>query len=164
MADSIKMDVSGLSDLAAALRALGADLSGQYLRGSVMAGANGMKKRVVENAEKMRQTGTLARAVYVSRVRSRTNAHNAEYILGVRKGKQYQAKTLKSGKVRENRDAYYWHMVEFGTIKMSARPFLRPAFELEKVNSLEAIKVYLSRRMEVARKRAEAQLRRKQRR
>lgn len=36
-----------------------------------------------------------------------------------------------SGWVRIGVDAYYWHMLEYGTINMSAKPFIRPAFEME---------------------------------
>lgn len=27
--------------------------------------------------------------------------------------------------------AYYWHFIEFGTVRMPARPFVRPAVEME---------------------------------
>ncbi len=36
-------------------------------------------------------------------------------------------------------DAYYWYLVEFGTSKMSARPFMRPAFEAKKDDAVAAI-------------------------
>lgn len=34
-------------------------------------------------------------------------------------------------------DAYYWLFVEFGTAKMPARPFLRPAFEASKERAVD---------------------------
>jgi HK97 gp10 family phage protein len=47
-----------------------------------------------------------------------------------------------SGWVRIGVDAWYWHMLEFGTINMPAKPFIRPAAELEAPNfqrGLEAV-------------------------
>lgn len=39
-----------------------------------------------------------------------------------------------SGRVMISDDAYYWRMVEFGTIYQNARPFARPAAEEEAPN------------------------------
>ena len=39
---------------------------------------------------------------------------------------------------------YYWRFVEFGTSKMPARPFLRPAFEANKAAMLSTFKNTLS--------------------
>jgi HK97 gp10 family phage protein len=39
----------------------------------------------------------------------------------------------------------YWWLVEFGTSKMPARPFLRPAFERKKAEAIEVIRASLSR-------------------
>lgn len=36
-----------------------------------------------------------------------------------------------SGRVEIGVDPFYWHFLEFGTIKMAARPFIRPAAEAE---------------------------------
>jgi HK97 gp10 family phage protein len=44
-------------------------------------------------------------------------------------------------------DAWYAHFVEFGTSKMAARPFMRPAFESRKAGAVEAIKSYLLSRI-----------------
>jgi len=41
-------------------------------------------------------------------------------------------------------DVYYWRFVEFGTAKMAARPFLRPAFEAQKQNALEVFQTVLA--------------------
>lgn len=37
-------------------------------------------------------------------------------------------------------DAYYWRFLEFGTVKMAARPFIRPAAELETADFTERIR------------------------
>jgi HK97 gp10 family phage protein len=54
-----------------------------------------------------------------------------------------------AGKKRNvDRDSYYWRFVEFGTSKMSARPFMRPAFDGNKLEALNRIKEYLTARID----------------
>lgn len=43
---------------------------------------------------------------------------------------------------------WYWRFLEFGTAKMSSRPFLRPAFEAMKERAAVAIRDYLGARIE----------------
>ena len=42
---------------------------------------------------------------------------------------------------------WYGHFIEFGTSKMSAKPFMRPAFEQSNDESLEASKKYIAERI-----------------
>jgi HK97 gp10 family phage protein len=44
--------------------------------------------------------------------------------------------------------SFYWIFSEFGTSKMSAKPFLRPAFDSKKQEALDRIKEYLSARID----------------
>ena len=55
-----------------------------------------------------------------------------------RVGKTYQTRGL----------AYYWRFLEFGTSKLSAKPFLRPAFEAKKDAAVDAIKAKLAEAIE----------------
>ena len=41
----------------------------------------------------------------------------------------------------------YWWLVEFGTSKMAARPFMRPAFEIKKRAALDAFTVEMRRQL-----------------
>ena len=43
---------------------------------------------------------------------------------------------------------WYWKFLEFGTSKMSARPFMRPGFEAKKTEAVERIREYLSARID----------------
>lgn len=45
-------------------------------------------------------------------------------------------------------DGYYAHMIEFGTSKQVAQPFMRPAFENQDNQSIEASKEYLAKRID----------------
>lgn len=44
-------------------------------------------------------------------------------------------------------DGWYAHMVEFGTVKQAAQPFLRPAFENMQDMALHEAKVYIQKRI-----------------
>ena len=44
--------------------------------------------------------------------------------------------------------AFYWRFLEFGTSKMAAKPFLRPAFEAKTGQAIEATRIYLANRIE----------------
>ena len=46
------------------------------------------------------------------------------------------------------KDGFYVHMVEFGTSKMAAQPFMRPAFESQDKQSIEAVKEYMALRID----------------
>ena len=39
-----------------------------------------------------------------------------------------------NGSVEIGIDAFYWHYLEYGTVKLAARPFIRPAGEAEQPN------------------------------
>jgi HK97 gp10 family phage protein len=47
-----------------------------------------------------------------------------------------------------NSDGFYGHMIEFGTSKMVAQPFLRPAFESQDNESIKAVSEYLAKRID----------------
>jgi HK97 gp10 family phage protein len=92
-----------------------------------------------------RKPGTLKRAIRVSRSKiNRGQNGRFEVIVRVKplKGKQVAKFKQSSGlKAAMNPDdPYYWWWVEFGTSKMAARPFLRPAFEQTKSAQLDAMR------------------------
>jgi len=51
----------------------------------------------------------------------------------------------RAGKSRnDEKGAWYWHFVEFGTVKMPAHPFIRPAFDAVKDEALNEFKRHLT--------------------
>lgn len=44
--------------------------------------------------------------------------------------------------------AFWWRFFEFGTSKMAAKPFLRPAFEAHKTDAVNKMKLYMGGRIE----------------
>jgi HK97 gp10 family phage protein len=63
--------------------------------------------------------------------------------------------------IKPSRKAWYWLFIEFGTEKMPARPFLRPAFEARKEEALRVFQTALGKAIKrAARKAARLGLRR----
>jgi HK97 gp10 family phage protein len=80
--------------------------------------------------------------------RGRDRRMAAEIDVGVRlKGSRKKRRALgrqmrrkgAGGSERSAFPAYYWFMVEFGTAKMAAQPFLRPAFEQKKHEAVQVV-------------------------
>jgi HK97 gp10 family phage protein len=144
--------VKGLRALSEALKELPRRIARNALRQSVAAGA-----AIIRHDAKSRAPiatappapgdplpGTLKRSIYTKHIPERSGVDSQTYVVGVRQGKKYRKQGKKGNR---SQDAYYWRWVEFGTIKMSARPFLRPAFEANKEAAIKAIAAYLARRI-----------------
>jgi len=144
--------VQGLRELQVALKALPQGIARNVLRGSVNAGATVIRKEaqsrapVSEGPKRAGQlpAGTLKRSVYQKQVRELSSLVRQTFFVGVHKGKKYRNQGKKGNL---SQDAWYARFVEFGTSKMTARPFLRPAFEARKGDAVAAIKAYLERRI-----------------
>ncbi len=144
--------VDGLKELQAALKELPERIARNVLRGSVNAGATVIRKEAQARApvssgparKGQSPPGTLKRALYQKQIRELSSLVKQTFIVSVRKGKQYRNQGKKGNL---SQDAYYARFVEFGTAKMAARPFLRPAFEARKHDAVAAIKAYLERRI-----------------
>lgn len=144
------VDIKGLKELQNALNQLPEKIQGRPVRSAVGAAA-----KVVMDEAKRRvpiDTGQLCKAIYRGRSRSMSAKGKETYVVGIRKGKAKYANTAKNrrmnrvGKSYQTRgEAYYFRYIEFGTAKMAAKPFLRPAFESKKN---EAVRVMQQRLLE----------------
>jgi HK97 gp10 family phage protein len=89
--------------------------------------------------------GTLKKSIFTKLKNSASTPTTRVWQVFVRQGKQFQNMQARRSKdfvgplQTVNRDAYYWRFVEFGTAKMSARPFMRPAFNAKRKAALDAI-------------------------
>lgn len=150
MAEAI--NITGLNELRAALRELPQRIARNTLRGAVSAGASVIRAEVRARApvytgpvaEGHPPPGTLKRAIYQKQIAELSSLTHQVFFVGVRQGKKYRNQGKKGDK---SQDAYYWRWVEFGTSKMAARPFMRPAFEAQKLAAVEAMKTYLTERI-----------------
>jgi HK97 gp10 family phage protein len=124
----IEVKVEGLDELRRALIQLPKEIQQKHLRASVSAGARVVQQKARELAPE--DTGTLRRAIYRTRSREGSSSEQEMAIVGVRYGRKYR---------RRKMDAWYWRFHEFGTSKMQARPFIRPAFDTTIQNQIDAI-------------------------
>lgn len=134
--------VEGLAELRKALLELPRELHKGALRSAVSASAKVVQDQAVVNARE--DSGTLRRAIYRTRSKEASSSVQEAFIVGVRQGKKFQSKRLRSGGLTANRDAFYWRFLEFGTVKMAAKPFLRPAFDETRQKAVEAMRVRLA--------------------
>lgn len=131
-----------------AMRELPKKLERRVLNAALMTGAREMEKEA--KARVPVRTGGVRRNIRARPGRPVGGAA-ATVIVGVRKLTKKQISKLKAkgGRAAQNAsDAYYWRFLEFGTSKMAARPFLRPAFESRKVEAAHMIKDALRKRIE----------------
>jgi HK97 gp10 family phage protein len=138
-------NLTGFKELAAALRELPQRVAKNGLRSAVGAGAAVIRKEARVRAPK--DTGELAKDVMIKRERDTQggNLFVARYSVFVLSGKKSRLK----GKKRDvQRDSFYWRFVEFGTSKMAARPFMRPAYEGQKEAAVTAIGEKLDQRIQ----------------
>jgi HK97 gp10 family phage protein len=128
------MNLTGFKELAAALRELGPRVAKNSLRRAVSAGSTVIKDDARARAPK--DTGEMAKDILVKRERDTKGEMSAKYSVFVLTGKKSRLK----GKGRNvSRDSFYWRFVEFGTSKMAAQPFMRPAFESRKEEAVKVI-------------------------
>lgn len=97
---SVRID--GLKELEGKLVQLGPKVGRKVVAKAVAKGARIVKNDAIAHAPM--RTGVLKRAIYVKHVSERSTPWSKTYIVGVRRGKKYQAK---------GKDAFYFPWVEF---------------------------------------------------
>lgn len=151
MAIETSVQIHGLRQLQDAMRQLPAKVDRQLLNEGLLVGARQVsedaKRRVplLRVPDPRRVRGALQKAIQAIRVRPR--GYTATVLVRVRQLTKAQIRSFKKRQSRRGArvtgqsnpaDPFYWVFVEFGTSKMAARPFLRPAFEARKVEAVNA--------------------------
>lgn len=144
-----EIQISGLSELGEALKQFPVKLGQKYLRKATFAAASVIKDDAIGRAPI--RTGALRDHIAVFKRPS--DGDTAHYAIGVR-GIKLTRKLKRVAKyLRQiagvkhldiSGDLYYWRFLEFGTSKMPAHPFLRPAFEAQKENAIERFRAALA--------------------
>lgn len=144
------VEVKGLKELGARLKALDQDMHGKIGRATTNAGAQVIKKRIKQLAPVapgpykiegvVVQPGNIAKNVITKYLGPGVSRYTSEHIIAVR-GKR------KDGYA--NRVAIF---NEFGTVKQAPHSFFRVAFEQEKQNAVAAMKKKLTQRIMKAEK------------
>jgi HK97 gp10 family phage protein len=137
----------GLNELRQRLKGLPAKLQGPPARNALHAGAKVIKEAARHTSAWSDDSGFLRENIVQFSVRKSETQYDAEVRVGVRKRRaKKRSKALVKALVRRNRrqkrnfvTAYYWKYLEFGTSRMGARPFMRPAFEANKVDAAQRI-------------------------
>lgn len=141
--------IDGLKELNEALKRLPENVAKNVLRGATNAGASVIRKEAQQRAPVYTGNvgtghpppGTLKKSIIQRQRRDLSGLVKQVFNIGVRAGvTRDKAGNKKLG-------AYYWWWVEFGTSKMAAKPFMRPAFEAQKLAAVEAIRKYLAERI-----------------
>lgn len=123
-----------------------------HMRKAVLAGSY-----VVRDAARAKApvwTGRLQAAIITKYIPEQSKAGTVTYFVLAKSGKKFsQQSFMQRGFDMTNwratktkvvgLDAFYWRFVEFGTYKMPAQPFLRPAFDENRDRALGMITLYL---------------------
>jgi len=158
MSDDIQ--ISGLAELRTRLTNLPKSVQGRTLQRALAAGAEVIVTDARTRAPQGK-TGRLKNEIYSTRDKRASNDVRESRIITVRSGKKVR------NRLGDLHDAYYWRWIEFGRAAVSrakgslgtpkagffgrtvkaypAHPFLRPAFEIQKLNALEKIRLRLAR-------------------
>lgn len=143
MVNSVSVKVDGLRELGERMKGLKEDVNNRIARAATAAGAV-----VIRNAAQQKvpvDTGNLKKNIIVKRLPKGESSLTSEHIVTVRQGK-----LTKKQKDKGLQDAYYGKFVEYGTAKMPARPYMRPAFDQNKENAVQAIKDRIEKRLNKA--------------
>ena len=152
MAKFERMQVKGAAELVKLLNQLPARVAKNGLRNAVYAGARVVRDEAKSRAPKAAEVmpnqpppGTLRRSVIMKHIPELSSLTRQTFFVTVRHGKKYR---FQGKKKNLSQDAWYWRFIEFGTIKMAARPFLRPALEVKRQEAVDAITTRLASRIE----------------
>ena len=155
----MNLEIAGLADLHRALQELPAKIGGNIMRGALRAGQKVILEAAKGNIND--RTGALSKSLRIS-FRSRSQKYG----------------WIRMKLVAGNKDAYYAHMVEFGTARhyikakkhkslffaglarevvdhpgATPAPFMRPALDSAGPQAIEAVRDYIAKRLpkEIAR-------------
>lgn len=108
-------DVVGFQELDRALKQLPKNIEQKVLRNIAGAGVRALAKQTKANAPV--ETGKLRKNITTKTTRAKMGKATGYVVIRTQ------------GKAADAKNAFYWRFVEFGTSKMSARPFIRPALD-----------------------------------
>lgn len=123
-------EVHGLDDLSRALKQFPGRVQKNIVTGAARAGASIISKEAKANIRPHDRTGKTRRSISVVKRKS----DNPKII------KFTVAPRIKKG-------GWKAHFLEFGTSKMAAVPFMRPAFENKGPESIVAFRNYMAKRI-----------------
>lgn len=129
----VHLKLTGMENLAKGLRALDQDLRRDVLIDALKEAAEPMRASMAALAPRGPDAPHLANSMSIS---------VANKVGGTSGGRWLGATTDNEASVAvgPSKDFFYGLFLEYGTVKMSARPFMRPAFDENAQASLEILK------------------------
>lgn len=129
MADGIDFSITGLESLLGTLDAVSDDLRRKGGRAALRRAGNVIVEKAKENASRIDdpETGRSIAANVTQRWNGRLFRRTGD--LGFRIGVLHGAVLKNHPDLSENAPTPHWRLIEFGTEKMRAQPFMRPAAE-----------------------------------
>jgi HK97 gp10 family phage protein len=138
--------IHGLRQIEQAMKSLPARMDRRLLNRSLIVGGRLFRDEararvpLLRVPDPRRVRGAIQRAIHVGAVRP--EGHTASVWVRVRPLTRRQIANFKRKRGKQASanpaDPFYWRFVEFGTSKMAARPFMRPAFEAKKREAVDA--------------------------
>ncbi|AXX89340.1 hypothetical protein CKA55_07495 [Arcobacter suis] len=124
-------EIKGLKELSKALKAFPQNVQNNILNSAVRAGIVTIQKEAKKNVPKRKRK--LEKAIVIKKRRPK-NKNQIKYQLGIKQGGED--------------DAYYGHIVEFGSSKMQAEPYMRPALESKADEVINEVRKKMSQRID----------------
>jgi len=139
--------INGLKELNIELKKLPDDFRNKSLNGATSAAAR-VPKNYAQSIVAV-DTGTLKKAIRVKKMKS-PSKYLSRYQVNINpKAKVVLGDSSKKKGINAKR---YGNMVENGTVKMGARPFLRPAYAFKKEEAVEVFRKVLARKIALYKK------------
>lgn len=135
MADGVDFTLSGVDGLLGKLEEVSDDLRRKGGRSALRRAAGIIADRAKSNARRIDDPGTGRSIADNIALRWNGRLFRRTGDLGFRVGVQYGAVLKKHPDKSANSPTPHWRLIEFGTEKMKAQPFMRPAAE----NSIDQV-------------------------
>jgi HK97 gp10 family phage protein len=137
-----KFEIKGLDALNKELKRLPEDFRTKALNGAVGTAARLLRDEAIKNVPV--DTGNLRTAIRAQKKKSYSKYIGLYQVNINPKGK---ITVLTRGKGRRSTSTYYARMVENGTMKMTARPFMRPAFMGRRADAIRTFQKILDKKI-----------------
>lgn len=149
MANAASIKIHGLKDIVRTLERLPEKLKKSGEKAALRAGGAPIRKAAKRFAKSSKDTGLLLKSIGLN---VRTVKGETSVRIGPRKGFNGPSRQVRDRKTRELKTVtpnpiYYSHLVEFGTSKASAKPFIRPAVDSAQSEILPAMGAALEKHL-----------------
>jgi len=136
----MSVTVTGMKDLQKALKQFPKNVQKNICVGATRAVASEIAKDAKQHAPV--RSGDLKRSIKVVKRKTRDES-KIRFSIGAGGKIKWKVKGEQNSAI-----PYYAHMVEFGTSKMAAQPFMRPAFEGQGPKGIKFYKDYAGKRID----------------